>query len=227
MPAYVSASERRLAQALRASRGLLLRLLRMTRTTPSSTFVRLRSELARASRPAAGLKSAAHSCAGAFSFARRRGVVAALFACVTLDAHAASPPHRIVSLNPCLDAILLDVADPSQIAALSRYSIYLASPGWPPAPGASATSPPRGKRSRRCDLTWCWSAAWARASWTWCCRGCTSPRPASPFPTRSPRARPRCAGWRRSQVIRNAARYWWRGSKRRFEPRLPRLASRG
>jgi iron complex transport system substrate-binding protein len=36
-------------------------------------------------------------------------------------AHAA-PPTRIVSLNPCLDAILLDVADPSQITALSRYS---------------------------------------------------------------------------------------------------------
>jgi iron complex transport system substrate-binding protein len=35
---------------------------------------------------------------------------------------AASPPRRIVSLNPCLDAILLDVADPGQIAALSRYS---------------------------------------------------------------------------------------------------------
>ena len=34
----------------------------------------------------------------------------------------AAPPRRIVSLNPCLDAILLDVADPSQIAALSRYS---------------------------------------------------------------------------------------------------------
>ena len=31
-------------------------------------------------------------------------------------------PRRVVSLNPCLDAILLDVADPSQIAALSRYS---------------------------------------------------------------------------------------------------------
>ena len=35
----------------------------------------------------------------------------------------AAAPRRIVSLNPCLDAILLDVADPSQIAALSRYSV--------------------------------------------------------------------------------------------------------
>ena len=34
----------------------------------------------------------------------------------------AEPPRRIVSLNPCLDAILIDVADPGQIAALSRYS---------------------------------------------------------------------------------------------------------
>ena len=37
-------------------------------------------------------------------------------------AHAAAVPRRIVSLNPCLDAILLDVAAPAQITALSRYS---------------------------------------------------------------------------------------------------------
>lgn len=36
-------------------------------------------------------------------------------------AHAA-PPRRVVSLNPCLDAILMEVADPGQIAALSHYS---------------------------------------------------------------------------------------------------------
>jgi iron complex transport system substrate-binding protein len=36
---------------------------------------------------------------------------------------AAEPvPRRVVSLNPCLDAILLRVADPGQIAALSHYS---------------------------------------------------------------------------------------------------------
>jgi iron complex transport system substrate-binding protein len=35
---------------------------------------------------------------------------------------ARDAPRRVVSLNPCLDAVLLDVADPSQIAALSRYS---------------------------------------------------------------------------------------------------------
>lgn len=35
---------------------------------------------------------------------------------------SAAPPRRVVSLNPCLDAILLAVADPGQIAALSHYS---------------------------------------------------------------------------------------------------------
>ena len=35
---------------------------------------------------------------------------------------AATPPQRVVSLNPCLDAILLQVADPGQVAALSHYS---------------------------------------------------------------------------------------------------------
>ena len=39
-------------------------------------------------------------------------------------AHGAPVPRRIVSLNPCLDAILLDVADPAQITALSRYSVH-------------------------------------------------------------------------------------------------------
>lgn len=39
-----------------------------------------------------------------------------------LPVRASPAPRRIVSLNPCLDAILLDVADPGQITALSRYS---------------------------------------------------------------------------------------------------------
>jgi iron complex transport system substrate-binding protein len=34
----------------------------------------------------------------------------------------AAPPRRVVSLNPCLDAIVLEVADPGQITALSHYS---------------------------------------------------------------------------------------------------------
>jgi len=37
-------------------------------------------------------------------------------------AASAAPPRRVVSLNPCLDAILMAVADPGQIAALSHYS---------------------------------------------------------------------------------------------------------
>jgi iron complex transport system substrate-binding protein len=35
---------------------------------------------------------------------------------------AAGPPRRIVSMNPCVDAILRVVAEPSQIAAISHYS---------------------------------------------------------------------------------------------------------
>lgn len=42
---------------------------------------------------------------------------------VTAPASQSMPvPRQIVSLNPCLDAILLDVADPDQIRALSHYS---------------------------------------------------------------------------------------------------------
>jgi iron complex transport system substrate-binding protein len=39
-----------------------------------------------------------------------------------LATSAEGAAHRIVSLNPCLDAILLQVADPAQIVALSRFS---------------------------------------------------------------------------------------------------------
>lgn len=35
---------------------------------------------------------------------------------------AAARPMRIVSLNPCADAILVHIADPAQIAAISHYS---------------------------------------------------------------------------------------------------------
>ncbi len=35
---------------------------------------------------------------------------------------AHSQPQRIVSLNPCLDALLVELAEPQQIAALSHYS---------------------------------------------------------------------------------------------------------
>lgn len=41
---------------------------------------------------------------------------------VTPVGSASGPPRRIVSVNPCLDVILLEIADRSQIAALSHYS---------------------------------------------------------------------------------------------------------
>jgi iron complex transport system substrate-binding protein len=53
---------------------------------------------------------------------RAVGVLAGLAAWFGLSAAAPAPPRRIVSLNPCLDAILLAVADPRQITALSHYS---------------------------------------------------------------------------------------------------------
>jgi iron complex transport system substrate-binding protein len=51
---------------------------------------------------------------------------ARLLACALVLAGASAPawavPPRIVSLNPCSDAILVEVADPAQIRALSAYS---------------------------------------------------------------------------------------------------------
>jgi iron complex transport system substrate-binding protein len=46
----------------------------------------------------------------------------ALVAAGATAAPKAAAPRRVVSLNPCLDAILMEVADPGQITALSRYS---------------------------------------------------------------------------------------------------------
>ena len=37
-------------------------------------------------------------------------------------AEARNSPNRIVSMNPCIDAILMEVARPQQIAAISHYS---------------------------------------------------------------------------------------------------------
>lgn len=47
------------------------------------------------------------------------------FVLLALATTAASPPPRaprIVSINPCVDAVLMHVADPAQIAAISHYS---------------------------------------------------------------------------------------------------------
>ncbi|MBA4793002.1 MAG: ABC transporter substrate-binding protein [Phenylobacterium sp.] len=53
----------------------------------------------------------------------RRSLVAAGLAAGADRAFAApSAPERIVSLNPCLDAILVKVADRGQITAISHYS---------------------------------------------------------------------------------------------------------
>jgi iron complex transport system substrate-binding protein len=56
---------------------------------------------------------------------KRRGIllVLALAGCTAAPARKAAPPlPTIVSLNPCTDAILAEVADPSQILAISHYS---------------------------------------------------------------------------------------------------------
>ncbi len=46
-----------------------------------------------------------------------------LSACAQAPAREAAPAApRIVSLNPCTDAVLVEVADPQQILALSSYS---------------------------------------------------------------------------------------------------------
>jgi iron complex transport system substrate-binding protein len=49
------------------------------------------------------------------------GLILAALAVATA-AVCAPAPRRVVSLNPCLDGILIAVADPGQIAALSHYS---------------------------------------------------------------------------------------------------------
>lgn len=52
----------------------------------------------------------------------RRSVIAGLSSPVLLPLTTGRRPQRIVSLNPCLDVILVEVANSSQIAALSHYS---------------------------------------------------------------------------------------------------------
>jgi iron complex transport system substrate-binding protein len=50
-----------------------------------------------------------------------RGATALLLLAGSIAAHAAERP-RIASINPCVDAILMQVADPRQIVAISHYS---------------------------------------------------------------------------------------------------------
>ena len=50
------------------------------------------------------------------------GPLIALLVVILTTPALAEPPRRVVSLNPCIDAILLEVADPGQIVALSHYS---------------------------------------------------------------------------------------------------------
>lgn len=59
-----------------------------------------------------------------FHFSGKRSGLFGLIALAQAAASAAvaAPPQRIVSLNPCLDAVLLRVADPGQVRALSHYS---------------------------------------------------------------------------------------------------------
>jgi iron complex transport system substrate-binding protein len=49
-------------------------------------------------------------------------VAAAVGLAMAIAGSATGAPRRVISLNPCLDGILLQVADPGQIAALSHWS---------------------------------------------------------------------------------------------------------
>jgi len=53
---------------------------------------------------------------------RQTGRILSLTPLLAACASAPAPSGKIVSLNPCTDAILAEVADPAQIAALSSYS---------------------------------------------------------------------------------------------------------
>jgi iron complex transport system substrate-binding protein len=53
---------------------------------------------------------------------RREALIAGASLALAGGAPAPAPARRVVSLNPCLDAMLVAVAAPGQIAALSHYS---------------------------------------------------------------------------------------------------------
>jgi iron complex transport system substrate-binding protein len=65
-----------------------------------------------------------------------------LFLCASCSSGPAIPPNGIVSNNPCIDAILAEVAAPGQIAAVSAYS-HLAQSGSAPL-GWARSLPPLG-----------------------------------------------------------------------------------
>jgi iron complex transport system substrate-binding protein len=67
-------------------------------------------------------------------------VMPALLLACTVPACARGPLPRIVSLNPCVDAILTEVADPAQILAISPYSRDRASSSLPPGVAARFAS---------------------------------------------------------------------------------------
>lgn len=57
-----------------------------------------------------------------------------------LAAPVAATPRRIVSINPCVDAILMEVADAGQIAGISHYSKNARSASITPAQAARFTA---------------------------------------------------------------------------------------
>jgi hypothetical protein len=91
--------------------------------------------------------------------------------------HASAP--AIVSLNPCSDAILAEVADPGQVLALSHYSRDPRSSSMDV--GLARRFPPRVARWRKCWRSIpisCWAI---RSS----ARPRARPTIASAFPSRS------------------------------------------
>jgi iron complex transport system substrate-binding protein len=60
-------------------------------------------------------------CEGALAAAAMQRLIGFL-AMLLLAAAAEARPARVVSINPCVDAVLLEVADAGQIAAISHYS---------------------------------------------------------------------------------------------------------
>lgn len=71
---------------------------------------------------AAGRRGAGSARWGGALRAWACALITALALCFTVRAAASDPPRRVVSLNPCLDTILVEIASREQIAALSFQS---------------------------------------------------------------------------------------------------------